>query len=176
MAVGLEVFERQLVERVTELVHDGLSVAAAAGASTDDLGEPKDLARRMAAVLPTAEPYDTLVGPFYDTAGVATWLGLTRQAVHHRAKVGQLLGCPTVEGRIVFPAWQFRDDGSPVEHLADVLTTLRAGAVSPWTIALWLRAPADELDGQRAADWLAAGLPYEPVLTAAGRAAARWAS
>jgi hypothetical protein len=172
----LDAYERAVVDGVTRLVHSRLRAAAAGGAAASDLGDPDQVAQRMAAVLPTAEPYDSVCGPFYDTAGLVAWLGLSRQAVHHRAKAGLVLGCPTEDGRTVYPAWQFTEDGTTIPHLAEVLGALRAGTDSPWTQALWLCAPAEELDGSTPAEWLAAGNDAAPVLVAARADAARWAA
>lgn len=172
----LDDYERAVVASLTRHVRTRLRAAAAVGASASDLGDPDQVARRMAAALPTAEPYDSMCGPFYDTAGLVAWLGLTRQAIHHRAKAGLVLGCRTEDGRIVYPAWQFTSEGATIAHLADVIAVLRTGTESTWTQALWLRAPADDLDGSSAIEWLSAGKDPAPVLAAARADAARWAA
>jgi hypothetical protein len=171
----LNAYERAVVDGVTRLVHARLR-AAAGGAAASDLGDPDKVAERMAAVLPTPEPYDSVCGPFYDTAGLVTWLGLSRQAVHHRAKAGLVLGCKTADGRTVYPAWQFTEEGATIPYLAEVLGVLRAGTDSPWTHALWLGAPANDLDGSTPAEWLTAGNDPARVLAAARADAARWAA
>jgi hypothetical protein len=112
-------------------------------------------------------PLDAVVGPFYDSASVSSWLG----AVPHDA-----LACRTADGDTVYPAWQFTPEGMLLPHLAAVLSELRTGTDDPWTHAIWLRSPSDDLDGMSAAEWLAAGHDPAPVLAAAHDDASRWAA
>lgn len=173
---SLAAYEADIVEAVRRRVHARLSTAVAAGATVGDFGDPEQVAEAMAAALPAAHPFDSVVGPFYDTGGLVSWLGITRQALHHRAKVGQLLACPTADGHTVYPAWQFTPDGSTIPYLAEVLAALRAGSDDPWTHAIWLRTSATDLGNRSAADWLAAGRKPDRVLAAARGDAARWAA
>ncbi len=139
--------------------------------------DPTLLAERMIASIPTRHVYDALVGPFYDTTGLRNWLGLTRQALASRVRAGSLLACPTQDNQLVYPAWQFRADGSTVPHLAEVIKILRRSASSPWTIATWLRSPdSQSTDGLDAVSWLNAGGDVQVIIEAARDDAARWAS
>jgi hypothetical protein len=104
------------------------------------------------------------------------WLGITRQALHHRVKTAQLLACPTEDGHTVYPAWQFTTEGGTIPHFTDVLRLLTAGGTDPWMIALWLRAPSERHAGRDAASWLAAGEDAASVMAAAHEAAQRWAA
>jgi len=83
----LSTVERLLGERADELARQGRSLR-----SLGDLGE---LAARMVAVLPSVHPYDTAIGPFYDTGGLSQWLGVSRQALADRVRRGTLLACRT---------------------------------------------------------------------------------
>ena len=139
--------------------------------------DPTLLAERMIASIPARHVYDALVGPFYDTTGLRKWLGLTRQALASRVRAGSLLACPTQDNQLVYPAWQFRADGSTVPHLAEVIKILRRSASSPWTIATWLRTPdSQSTDGLDAVSWLNAGGDVQIIIEAARDDAARWAS
>jgi hypothetical protein len=80
-------------------------------------GDPDEVAKTMVAALPVAHPFNAATGPFYDTPGLVKWLGITRQALHHRVKTGQLLACPTEDGHTVYPAWQFTTEGGTIPHL-----------------------------------------------------------
>ena len=137
--------------------------------------EPEALAEHMVASIPTRNAYDDLVGPFYDTSGLRKWLGLSRQALASRVEAGSLLACPTQDGQLVYPAWQFRPDGTAVPHLSSIIKILRASAASPWTIATWLRAPSEATGGRDAVTWLTGGGDPELILAEARDDAARWA-
>jgi len=153
-------------------------LASRASDANDPLNssDPTELASRMVASIPTTHSYNALVGPFYNTSGLRTWLGLKRQALAARVSAGSLLACPTEDGRLVYPAWQFNSDGTVVPHLRDVIKILQATAASSWTIALWLRAPGgDNVDGLDAVTWLCAGKDPTPILVEARDDAARWA-
>ena len=172
----LSLLEATIMEALRERLHARLQAAEAAGARTTDFGDPETVAEAMAAALPAAHPYDAVVGPFYDTPGLVGWLGITRQALHHRVKTGQLLACSTQDGRTVYPAWQFTSEGGTIPHLTPVLRILASGSNDPWMVALWLRAPSDRHQGRDAAGWLAAGGDPAAVINAAREAAGRWAT
>lgn len=137
--------------------------------------DPLELADRMVASIPVRHRYDAVLGPFYDTTGLRKWLGLTRQALASRVRAGSLLACPTEDGQLVYPAWQFRSDGTTVPHLPAVIKILRPQAKTPWTVATWLRtAGGNDLDGMDAVSWLDAGRDPEPILEQARADGARW--
>jgi hypothetical protein len=91
--------------------------AAPANMDPEEIGDPDDLA---AGALPASHPFDAVIGPFYDTTGLTKWLGVSRQALHQRVKVGSILGCPLDDGAIVYPAWQFVDNDATAPGLADL--------------------------------------------------------
>lgn len=145
--------------------------------SQPDLAEqnPIEVADRLVASIPRRHDFDQL-GPFYDTAGLSKWWGVSRQALMARVKSGSLLGCQTQDGDWVYPVWQMFGDGQLVPYMADVVKILRRSAKSPWTVATWLRTPVDdELHGLDAATWLRDGRDPEPVIAEANRDAAAWA-
>lgn len=128
----------------------------------------------------TGRPASALVqkgGPFYDVAGLATWLGLPYREIHERREAGTLLGCSTAEGELIYPVWQFQDNGELLPGLSSILEVLSRGIGDGWTWALWLQtAVSDELDGKSAAEWLRDGGDVEPVLQLAANDAAVWAA
>lgn len=64
-----------------------------AGVDPVSLGDPEQLAERIAASAPLEpSPLAELTGPFYDTTGLRTWLNVTRQALLDRVKAKTLLG------------------------------------------------------------------------------------
>ncbi len=138
-----------------------------------------NLAKTMARVAPDAEPrneMDRLVGPFYSTASLEEWLGISRQALDQRVRARKLLGCMATDRVRLYPSWQFTDRGLVIPGLDRVLPVLAAGVDAPWTWALWLvSAIPDELEGLSPAEWLAKGRDPVPVITLARQDAAIWA-
>lgn len=174
MVTDLSVLERQILRSVSVKVRARLRKAAEDQVGPEAFGDPEAIADAMVAALPLGHPFDEAAGPFYDTAGLARWLGISRQAVHQRAARRAILGCPLADDTAVYPTWQFLDNGIPLPGLVDVLAALAEGSDDPWMAALWLRSPNDALDSVTPADWLRDGGDTAPVLDAARRVAAGW--
>jgi hypothetical protein len=168
-------FEKSLLDALRRAVHVQLRRAAVADLDPAAIGDPEDLAAAMVAALPASHPFDEVTGPFYDTTGLTTWLSVSRQALHQRLRGGSILGCPLDDGSIVYPAWQFLDNGAIVPGVSDLLKVLGPATNDTWQMALWLSAPNDELDGIAPRDWLRSNRSREPVVTLAKQTAARWA-
>lgn len=136
--------------------------------------DPESVATRMAQMVPAAPgEFGKLIGGVYSTRALMTLWGLTtRAAVSKRVTEGKVFALP-VEGRNLFPVFQF--DGDTVRaDVLEVVCALRA-AVDPFTIAQWLQTPqADDPHGRTPLALLDQG-QKEAVLTSARRAAARWA-
>ncbi|MEO7126796.1 MAG: hypothetical protein ABI382_04470 [Nakamurella sp.] len=165
-------YRQVIVQSVTERLRQ----AEESGLRPEDLGDPEVLARRAGSVIPVLHPFDDIAGPFYDTAGVTGWLGMSRQAVHKAVRVGRMIACRTQEGHLVYPSWQFTDDARVVESLPQVLSAL-GDLGDGWRVSVWLRAPAPYLPSKTSAiDWLADGRDPQPVITAARDDASRWAA
>lgn len=168
-------YERQVMHALVPKLRERLHRASDAELSIEDLfGEPADLAEKMAASLPASHTYNDITGPFYDTAGLTQWLGISRQAIHQKVAKHTLLACPTADGGTVYPAWQFLPNGATIPALPEVLSTLADGTDDPWMLALWMQAPSDLLDAHRPSDWLRKGGDPQRVLTMARNTAARW--
>jgi hypothetical protein len=177
-SVAYESFVESLLARFLEGFAARVdSVVAAKGAgAVVELGDPQVLADRMTAVLPHPHAFDKY-GPFYRASDVASWLGESRQSIHKKVKGRALLGAHDSEGGMCLPVWQFRDDGTQVPHLREIVNLLAAGTSEPWTWIQWLAEPDDasgipawqSLDSEEA-DQIAV------VTQDARRDAARWAS
>jgi hypothetical protein len=174
LSTGFVTLREQLVATIdAQLTH-----AAENGLDPAALGRPEELAARVGAAIPIGRhPTAALVGPCYDTPGLARWLGISKQAIDKRNKAHTLLACRTESGSWRYPALQFDDRGNTLPHLRELLDVLiRPGDERRWRAARWLAAPAPYLPGNvSAADWLRGGGDPRPVLAAARADAARWA-
>ena len=159
---------------VQEKVHDRLRRAAIAEVDPATLGDPDEIATAMVAALPLGHAFDVISGPFYDTAGLVAWLGITRQALHQRVRSRSVLACPLADGGRVYPTWQFLDNGATIPALADVLGALADWDADEWMVALWMRAPNDDLGGLQPSEWLRQGSDPEQVIALAQAVASQW--
>lgn len=169
-------FERRIMRAVSEKVHDRLRKAGEAQLDPEAFGDPERIADAMVAALPLGHVFDEVSGPFYDTAGLSRWLGISRQALHQKVARHAVLACPLDDGSTVYPTWQFLDSGATIPSLAEVLATLAEGSDDAWMVALWMRAPSENLDGERPCDWLRNGGDPQQVIAMARQAASSWAA
>jgi hypothetical protein len=171
-----EIAAEAYVEEVVGRFRERLTERYATSPSVQQVEEPDAVADRLARLVPLVQPRNEmsdLVGPFFDTAGMRTLLGSTRQAIHDRTLRGTLLGVQTSEGQWIYPVFQFAG-AQPRPDLADVLKVLRGGP--RWSAAVWLRTAADELGGRSPEQWLASGGDADPVLRLARLVAHQWAA
>ncbi|UDF21577.1 hypothetical protein [Rhodococcus qingshengii] len=164
--------ERKLIDLLTRHVHQTFVEARDASVSAEVFADVESIARSMAAALPIIGVYDHLVGPFYDTTGLAQWQGVSRQAVNKAVAAGRLIACRLDGRRWVYPTWQFTGTKTVHPHLISLWTTLRTSS-DPWTCAAWLRSPQSELGDRSAVDWIIDGHPLEKALELAD-AEAQW--
>ena len=148
------VAERALVTRVSALVAERARLLADQGRTLGDLGDLDELAARMVSALPTQHPYDEPLGPFYDTTGLVSWLGVSRQAIADRVRRGTLLACRTQDGHVVYPAWQFARDGAVRPGVVEAVGEFARRGADGWATAVWLTTPSDVFGGQSAVDYL----------------------
>ena len=138
------------------------------GSRLDRVDDPDALARETAGrVVDTAAAWEAHRGAFYDFDGVRTLLSppgrrISKQAVSKRKG---LLALTTGSGRVVYPHFQFSEQG-PLPGLDAVLGELPESLVSRWTVASWLVSAQRELDGERPVDVLREGA-QAPVVDAA---------
>ena len=136
--------------------------------------------RVMAVAEVTQHRFDEQVGPFYDTSGLRSWTGTSRQAISGQVQRGSIIACQLEDGGWVYPVWQFNEDGSTKRPLIDVWRALRGPSDSPhadrWTCALWMRAPHPALDGYTPEERVNGGGSLDEVLALAHDIGQRWAS
>ncbi|WP_168796462.1 hypothetical protein [Arthrobacter echini] len=139
-----------------------------------------EIARRMASIVPREFSGSRLAektGPFYDGAGLQSWLGVSRQALQKRRDAHTILGCFTEDRQWLYPVWQFRDDGKLLPGLNSTLKILAQGTADGWTWALWLQSVVPgQLDDKSVIDWLRGGGSVDAVLQLAKHDAAAWAA
>ena len=141
----------------------------------DDLraryGTAKDLAERVAHLLPVLAPFGDAIGPVYTTAQVRELLGASRQAISDRVYRGRLLALRTANGRLVYPTFQFDGDGVR-DGIATILQSV--GPVEdPWALAAWMRAQQPAL-GTTIVEYLTAHHRPVDVLVVLQEAVTRW--
>jgi hypothetical protein len=148
-------YRRALVAAVDAAVAQRLQDLERRGGTPDDLGSPEELAGRMVATLPAvANPLDVELGPFYDTSGLATWWGVSRQALADRVRRGTLLACRTADGHLLYPSFQFARDGSVRAGIVDALSVFARHGIDGWTAAVWFTTPSPAFDGDSVVDHL----------------------
>lgn len=92
--------------------------------------------------------WDELIGPFYKAAAIAKWRDQSRQNVSKLTARGSLLALRTEDDVLLYPAFQFDDDGRTPSRLKELLRLLRSAISDDWTVALWLNNPQHALDGR----------------------------
>lgn len=116
-----------------------------------------------------AEWYHRQVGPFLDEDEAQLQLGLDgsqlRELISRKAVIALLW-----EGRLVFPQWQFGNDGLPLPVIGRVIRTF-ADSASMFQIAAWLKTPQPFLEDVPPMRWLEMGLDEEQLLAAAAKKA-----
>jgi hypothetical protein len=132
---------------------------------------------RRAALLATSEiAWDQHLGPLYGWSDVAQILGTvsSRQGINDLAKRRRLMALPASGGRVLYPAFQFRN-ARTLTGLHELLVELAACGVSAWTQASWFQSPQNELDDETPVAYLTSHGLDERVLGSVRRLAARLA-
>lgn len=120
-----------------------------------------------------SHPFNETIGPFYDVRGAANLMHVSQDTVQSQARNHELLACPTAEGDLVFPAFQFNSDGTALPGLDRALTALATGTQDRWHVALWLTTPHEQLKGKTPRDALKEGASAA-VQALAEHTADRW--
>src|SRR6476661_7930268 len=145
------------VDALTEALRERIVARAEdlrASGRTLDLGDVDELADRMVAALPTVHPLDQPLGPFYDTAGLVAWLGISRQALFDRVRRGTVLACRTSDGHLLYPSLQFGRTGLVRQGVQEAVGVFTRRGVDGWSIGAWLTTPSAAFDGHSAVDYL----------------------
>ena len=166
-----EAVRRRVAQRAEALQGQGRTL---------DLSDVDELADRMVAALPTVHPMDEPLAPFYDTAGLVSWLGISRQALFDRVRRGTVLACRTSDGHLVYPSLQFGRNGQVRPGVQDAVGVLTRAGADGWTIGAWLTTPSQVFEGHSAVDYLvvhrSSASAVAHVARSAAHDAARWAA
>lgn len=91
-------------------------------------------------------PWAAIIGPCYTRASLARAIRWTEQEVAVAAARLDLLKLDTIEGKMLYPAFQIHD-GQVIDGVKEVLQVLSTGTASRWTWAQWLNAAVDDETG-----------------------------
>ncbi len=112
------------------------------------------------------------LGPFLQRTEVQQRLGLdSLSAVNLLTNQHKLLAVPTQLG-IQYPALQFMTEGQVDPTVSRVIEVLSSVVATPYTIASWLKAEQEELNGETPINWLSHAGDPERVIEAAKHTAA----
>jgi hypothetical protein len=160
---------RRVVARQGELREQGREL---------EIEDVEELADRMMAALPSVHLLDRPLGPFYDTAGLVSWLGISRQALFDRVRRGTVLACRTADGHLVYPSLQFGRNGVVRPGVLEAVGAFTRHGVDGWSVGAWLTTPSAVFDGQSAVDHLvvhrSSATAVARVAEAAAADAAAW--
>jgi hypothetical protein len=118
------------------------------------------------------DPWPKLLGPLLHAEDVRELVGLSSlEELDELVRQWRILALPTRRGGVVYPAFQFDDDGQPFPTIAEVIEILAPVAVTPYTIASWLMSPKPYFEDQSPMQWLKSGRPPRHVVTEARLAA-----
>jgi hypothetical protein len=132
-----------------------------------------EAARRSALLAAADQVWSREIGRLLTRAEAQELMGVgTRQGISDHVARRRLFALPGGDGQLLFPAFQFGEDGRPLAGLSDVLRTLHGAFESPYSLAAWFTTPQEELGKGTPAESLRAG-DREPVMLAAKRTHAR---
>ena len=138
----------------------------------------EEIGGSAAAAAAAAAAWSSVVGERLETSQVSAMLGITRQALAKRQQAGSLIGLPG-QRTTWFPVWQFDlTDRCVMPVVTEVISAFRhhLDPLDYSVIAAWARNPQPEdLDGHTPADWIVQHRDDDTVITAARRAAERFA-
>ncbi len=170
---NVQEYAKQLLAVIEVKLTNQLATIDAADIDLATLGSVDEVAETMVSQLPANHPFDKAIGPFYDVTGAAHRMHVSQEIVQARARNHEVLACPTAEGDVVFPTFQFASDGTTLPGLDHVLTALAAGTQDRWQVALWLTTPNEQLKGHTPSEALKEGASAA-VQKVAEQTADRW--
>ncbi|HEY7036897.1 MAG TPA: hypothetical protein VH482_36550 [Thermomicrobiales bacterium] len=119
------------------------------------------------------DPWPEFLGPLLHAEEVRELVGLASlDDLDELVQQWRILALPTRPGGVVYPAFQFDDDGQPYPTIAEVIELLAPVAVTPYTIASWLMSPNEFLGDATPMHLLRTERDPQRVLTEARYAAA----
>jgi hypothetical protein len=108
-----------------------------------------------------SHPFDRLLGPFFDTVGLAKWLDVSPESIHGRVIESKILAVQLGNGEFLYPTFQFTGNGSLVPHLMEAVQILSTGLPDVWSRALWVSAKVEDLGDRSVVDLLETGDPRD---------------
>jgi hypothetical protein len=140
----------------------------------EELEDLPALGRRAALLAASDIVWHKHLGPLYTSKQVRELMGRgTRQSVSELVKRRRLLALPQGDGRLAFPAFQFRRSGQRLPGLEAILDSFEGAVETPYTIASWFMTPEPLLKNKTPAEWLRKGR-NEALATEAARRYADW--
>ncbi|GAA2436743.1 hypothetical protein [Mycolicibacterium llatzerense] len=173
LPANVQEYTKALLVQLELKLQTRLSAIDAADIDLSALGPVDELAESMMSQLPASHAFDEAIGPFYDEAGAAKRMHVSADTLQARVLRDEVLACPTAEGDVVFPTFQFNADGTVLPGLDAVLRALAAGTKDRWQVALWLSTPNEQLRGLPPRVALKTGAS-QAVLKVAEQTAERW--
>ena len=134
----------------------------------------EDAGREAARLVLRQHIQEEASGPLASVPEVMEIIGVTsRNAVHERAKKGQLLAVRGPGRKVRFPRSQFTPTGDVWPGIPEVVAVLESSEMDGWQLAAWLtgRGSQPELEGMSPVEWLKAGRDPAWVVTAAHQTA-----
>ncbi|GAA4363012.1 hypothetical protein [Nocardioides caricicola] len=99
---------------------------------------------------------DDLLAPYWSTSRTMEALRLTADGLAAAREDGRVLGLKTSDGDYFYPVWTFVKAGENITVKPGVAVVLRAlRGLDGWTIGVFLRMGAPELDGLTPEEWIA---------------------
>ena len=130
---------------------------------------PREVAVRSALLAASDAVWAQGLGRLLTRTEVQTMMNVrSRQGISDHAAHQRLLALPDRDGQLLFPAFQFGEDGRPLPGLRDVLRALHGAFESLYSLASWFMTGQEELAGETPAVMLRAG-DLESVMLAAAR-------
>ena len=125
---------------------------------------------------PSKESWREFLGPLLRTTEVTRIIGIaSAREINALVKRKKLLALPSETGELFYPAFQFNDEGAVYPDIETIIGIFDGIALTPYTVAAWLKGPKDDLNGETPIQWLERKRDAAPVIAAAEMAAARLA-
>ncbi|WAC50234.1 hypothetical protein [Frigoribacterium sp. SL97] len=159
-------YKKELIDAIAERLDSVFDNLEESGREPRNLGDIAVLADRVVAGIPRSSPINLELGPFYTTASLTRWLGVTRQYVHELVRQRRILSLTTADRHKVYPSFQFGGKGAVLPHMPE-LVAIFENQLEPATQAMWLVTPNGDLGGETPAKWLRHGRPSKAVIASA---------